>query len=282
MHRKNNGCDSVLQLSCKKGATAFNAYYSEAFGERWGSLKEALLFPTSPVEFGEKLLKPYYMDVASIVVASSMPPLDEGEYLDMCAAPGGKMLVLASMMGKEAKIQANELSSNRRARLRRVIEEHLSEDVRNRIEVTGYDGSVMAKFCRDRYERILLDAPCSSERHVLNSPSALKIWSPARIKTLSIRQWALLSSAFLMLKQGGFLVYSTCALLDAENDLLIDKLLSKYEDAEIVKIEEDRTGINSLPKICNAEKTRHGIAYLPDRSFGAGPMYFSVIKKKSC
>ena len=45
---------------------------------------------------------------------------------------------------------------------------------------------------------------------------------------LAQRQWALLSAAFLLLKQGGFLVYATCALADAENDGVVQKLLKKY------------------------------------------------------
>jgi len=255
---------------------SFDAYYSETFGARWASLKEALLAPVSQVPFAYNLLKPYYLDMASVVVASSMPILDDGLVLDMCAAPGGKTLVLNSVMGKEVKLQANELSSARRARLHRVLQDYLDYEARNRIEITGYDGSVMAKFCKEKYERILVDAPCSSERHVILSPVARKEWSPARIKNLSIRQWALLSAAFLMLKKGGFLIYSTCALLDAENDCIIDKLLKKYMAARVVLLEEDVSKTYELIPT----RTRHGYAFSPDIHAGAGPMYFSLIEKK--
>lgn len=260
-------------LVSKKGMS-FDEYYAEAFGNRWTTLKEALLFTPSQLAFSQSLLKPYYMDEASVAVASSMPALDEGLILDLCAAPGGKTLVLSSMVGKGVRLQANELSSNRRARLHRVIEEHLCEEARQRIEVTGYDGSVMAKFCKEKYDRILVDAPCSSERHVIASPSAIKQWTPSRIKTLSIRQWALLSSAFLMLKISGFLIYSTCALLDVENDCVIDKLLKKYKNAKVVELEEKLKLHTHFPI-----KTRNGYAYLPDLHSGAGPMYFSLIEK---
>lgn len=280
-----------------KNSISFDAYYAGIFGSRWTSLKDALLAPSSQVAFSYSLLKPYYMDIASVAVASSMPELDDGLVLDMCAAPGGKTLVLASKLGKSSRLQANELSSARRARLHRVIEEHLCEEAKTRIDVTGYDGAKMAKFCKERYHRILVDAPCSSERHVISSPTAIKQWSPSRIKTLSIRQWALLSAAFLMLMSGGFLIYSTCALLEAENDCVIDKLLKKYANAQVVHLEECHPCSENVPfsasfsnLFCYSErhselptilpaKTRHGYAYLPDLHGGAGPMYFSLITK---
>ena len=257
----------------KKGIS-FEAYYEQVFEDCWTSLKESLLAPSAQISFTHTLLKPYYMDEASVAVASSMPVLNDGLILDMCAAPGGKTLVLSSMMGKGVRLQANELSSNRRARLHRVIEEHLRKEVREQIEVTGYDASIMAKFCKEKYERILLDAPCSSERHVISSSSAIKEWSPARIKTLSIRQWALLSAAFLMLKTGGFLIYSTCALLESENDCIIDKLLKKYPNARVV-LPEMEFKLHTKSPI----KTRHGYSYIPNIHGGAGPMYFSLLQK---
>lgn len=107
------------------GAAAFEAYYSTLFGDRWPTLRESLIQETQPVAFSVCGGKPYYLDQASIYAAQALPPIDEGCYLDMCAAPGGKTLVLASGMGQEAQIQANELSRTRRARLLTVLDEHL-------------------------------------------------------------------------------------------------------------------------------------------------------------
>ena len=210
------------------GAEAFEAYYAALFGTRWPALREALLKETQPVAFSVRGGKPYYLDQASIYAAQALPPLDEGSYLDMCAAPGGKTLVLASGMGQEAHIQANELSRSRRARLLTVLAEHLPPDISTRIEVTGYDAATLPRYRQACCDRILLDAPCSSERHVITDAKYLACWTPARVKMLAQRQWALLSAAFLLLKPGGFLVYATCALADAENDGVIEKLLKKY------------------------------------------------------
>ena len=294
------------------GAAAFEAYYGALFGGRWQALREALLQETQPVAFSVRGGKPYYLDQASIYAAQALPPIDEGSYLDMCAAPGGKTLVLASGMGQGAQIQANELSRARRARLLTVLDEHLPPDIRTRIEVTGYDAATLPRYRKACYDRILLDAPCSSERHVITDEKYLACWTPARIKMLAQRQWALLSAAFLLLKPGGFLVYATCALADAENDGVVQKLLKKYGTAAVVhsgtaateftaadteitdgsvpavhrdtatvepdEVNSETVGKNTTPPILG-EKTLFGSRFLPDTCGGAGPLYFSLIEK---
>ena len=269
------------------GAEAFEAYYAALFGNRWPALREALLKETQPVAFSVRGGKPYYLDHASIYAAQALPPLDEGSYLDMCAAPGGKTLVLASGMGQEARIQANELSRSRRARLLTVLAEHLPPDISTRIEVTGYDAATLPRYRQACFDRILLDAPCSSERHVITDAKYLACWTPARVKMLAQRQWALLSAAFLLLKPGGFLVYATCALADAENDGVVQKLLKKYGKEAAVHngaaaapyAADTETAAGNDTKLIASEKTLFGRRFLPDTCTGAGPLYFSLIEK---
>ncbi len=253
------------------GAAAFEEYYRSLFEDRWDNLKSALLEEPQPEAFSAGGEKNYYLDRASVFAASALPPLDDGCCLDMCAAPGGKTLVLASRMGQNVRITANELSRSRRQRLLKVIDEHLPAENRTRITVTGYDAAVMPRFEQNAYERILLDAPCSSERHVLRDEKYLALWSPSRIKSLARRQWALLSAAFLLLKNGGFLVYATCALSDAENDEVIKKLVKKYGKTVTVH--------PYTPPETSCEKTEFGCRFFPDVCGGAGPLYFSLIEK---
>ena len=277
------------------GAAAFEAYYSALFGNRWPTLRDALLQETQPVAFSVSGEKPYYLDRASIYAAQALPPLDTGtgNCLDMCAAPGGKTLVLASHIGQETQIQANELSRARRARLLTVLDEHLPADMRTRIEVTGYDAATLPRYRQAYYDRILLDAPCSSERHVITDAKYLACWTPARIKMLAQRQWALLSAAFLLLKPGGFLVYATCALADAENDNVVQKLLKKYGETAVIRkstingtatVQSNTDNTGTIPitpaQPITSETTQFGCRFLPDTGAGAGPLYFSLIEKK--
>ncbi|HHU36478.1 MAG TPA: SAM-dependent methyltransferase [Treponema sp.] len=257
------------------GPDAFEAYYSNLFGARWGTLKKALLEPSQQIGWEEELLEPYYLDSASVAAARALPT-GGINILDLCAAPGGKSLVLASTVGDAGTITANEYSRDRRARLVSVLERYVPEPLRSRYSVTGNDGSRWSRYEKSTRDRILLDVPCSSERHVLSSPAHLEKWSAARIRNLSFRQWALLSGAWLVLSPGGYLLYATCALSPEENDGVIQKLVKKYSDVELVGIAKDKHPalVHHVP-----EKTEYGTIILPDTSAGSGPLYFSLVRK---
>ena len=248
----------------------FDDYYQSLFGSRWEKLKGSLFLHAASIPFGEGLLKPYMMDRASVLAASSLRLPVEGTILDACAAPGGKSLVLASRMSA-GKLLCNELSAERRRRLVNVLDEHLDAEKRKVVTVSGFDAAELGgkKGEHNRFDAILLDAPCSSERHVLQSPKALAEWSPSRPRFLSRRQWSLLSAAFLLLKSGGSLVYATCALAQEENDGPVSRLLEKYSG----KAELDE------PDFPEGEKTKYGRLILPDESDGMGPMYVARFRK---
>lgn len=261
----------VKAQKCKSDNKAFEVYYQKLWGERWERLRESLLLPAVSVPYENGLVKPYLMDRASILAAASLKIPAEGIILDACAAPGGKSLVLASRMDTGVKLLCNELSSERRRRLVKVLDEHLDAEKRRQITVSGFNAASLGgrKEERERFHAILLDAPCSSERHVLQNSKALTEWTAARPRSLSSRQWSLLSAAFLLLKPGGSLVYATCALSPEENDGPASRLMSKYKG----KIELDE------PDFPEGEKTVYGRLILPDVAGGMGPMYISRFRK---
>ena len=266
----------------------FNQFYSECYGDRWEKIKQA--FSSEPdyceipgVESDEK----YYIDAASVLCAGCLPVAGAENILDMCAAPGGKTLILAKRMEESCSLLANERSKDRYCRLAKVVKTFLPETVYNRITLSCADGSVMCKNVKnkERFDSILLDAPCSSERHVHNDSKYLAQWSKNRIKTLSMTQWSLLSSAFIMLKKNGYILYSTCALADQENDGVIGRLLKKYDTATIVDIDIDArkndllNEMKWLTHLPDTEKTEYGYRIMPDVENGAGPIYFCLVKK---
>lgn len=256
----------------------FDQYYAAAFGSRWPGLKAALQAENEKIPFDTGYGQPYFMDGASIHAASCLrlpdrdASPDSATVLDACAAPGGKTLVLARAMGPTTTLLANELSSERRRRLSDVLDAHLEPSVRARVRVCGFDAAAAGARLseRDRFAAILLDAPCSSERHVLADPKALAQWSPARIRFLAQRQWALLSSAFVMLADGGSLVYATCALSDEENDGPVARLFKKYGD---------RARLDPIEPEPGQEISLYGVRTLPDRAGGLGPLYVCRIRK---
>ena len=259
-----------------KGAAGFEQYYSSLYGSRWEALKKAFAAPTDSVEFmlpGAQ--KPYYLDSASIFAAQCLPLEGATDILDLCAAPGGKTLVLASRMGRDAVLSSNERSAQRKHRLSVVVEECLPPEISQRVKVSCSDGATWCTRQSECFDSILLDAPCSSERHVLADPKYLDQWSPSRIKTVTMEQWALLSSAFRLLRRGGHLLYSTCALCPQENDSMIARLEKKFGSESFV-IERQMLP----PTTLKLEQTQYGYHILPDASNGAGPIYFSLIKKQ--
>jgi len=282
------------------GQVEFDSHYAGLYGDRWPALRAALLAEGCSVAFSGVLAKAYYLDVASVAAAcaldlSTLPP--EGLVLDACAAPGGKTLVLASRLAARSdncSILANELSSDRRRRLSVVLDTHLPAELRQRVRVSGFDAAAAGgrRSEHGRFAAILLDAPCSSERHVLADAQALAQWSPARIKSLAQRQWSLLSSAFLLLADGGSLVYSTCALSPAENDQVVGRLFKKYGQAvqsfALPLSIQEALHSSALPAAAidfaatghiQAEATEYGVLYLPDQAMGAGPLYIAALRK---
>ena len=289
------------------GGTAFHEYYRGIYGSRWDGLVAALGGPSRPCglrvrpEGGYDLLPPvlaqtdlargcddgdggqgdggqgsaavglatFYLDEASVSAAAALVLPEEGQILDACAAPGGKSLVLAARMGPELRLLCNELSPDRRRRLVAVLDASLPVDIRSRVSVLGADAASLCLRRPEAFGAVLLDAPCSSERHVLADPAALSAWTPSRPRALARRQYALLSSAFLMLAPGGCLVYSTCSINPGENDGVAQRLMEKHGD----RLSLDRAGIEG------AEPTGLGCIVMPDSSEGAGPMYVFRARK---
>lgn len=280
----------------------FEEYFESKYGTRWSALRSALLESDSQVmrpignpntkmsftdafelekytsdqfekvnTFNSDGTKDVYvMDPASVVAALSLEVSPSDFVLDMCAAPGGKTLILLEAL-IDGELWSNEISSARRGKLKEVIRQYALIKQRSLVFIKGKDGNRYGLGHENTFDKILVDAPCSGERHLLNSKKELDKWSIKRTKRLATAQYSLLCSALLALKPGGQLVYSTCSISPLENDEVIRKLLQKKnEHAELIQID-------SLPDF--VEKTEFGYHVLPDRS-NFGPIYFTKIQKK--
>lgn len=176
------------------------------------------------------------------LAASSSPfymsddTVDESEYtiLDMSASPGGKTTQFTEYY-PNATIIANEIDKSRM----RQLHENTDRIWAKNVFVTNYDGRFFKNF-PETFDKILLDAPCSGEGTAYKTDDALKYWNLKNIKRIAKLQWQLLESAFIALKTGGELVYSTCTLNRLENEEIINKLTDKYGDYfNIISLSED-------------------------------------------
>ena len=282
----------MKQKSAKlSGAEGFEQYYGELYGERWQAIKDSFTGEGSAVEYhvtGAE--QSYFLDSASVLAALCLPLDQSTDLLDLCAAPGGKTLVLASRMPSDATLSSNERSPERKHRLSTVVQTCLPPQISERVLTSCSDGATWCTRQNECFDRILLDAPCSSERHVIADPKYLNNWSPSRIKTVTTEQWALLSSAYRLLRPEGILLYSTCALCPQENDGMVERLYKKFNKDGTAftllepepKLEEISECVQNL-SLPGFEKTQYGYMIMPDKQNGAGPIYFSIIRKeKSC
>ena len=163
----------------------------------------------------------------------------EGDYiLDLCASPGSKTTQIASEVGNRAVVIANEITPNRYVRLRENLQ-HFGVVCH---AITGLDPGFFAKNYPNTFDRILVDAPCSGEGMYFKFPAVIDHWNPKTIRFNAKRQRKILTDAFIALKPGGRLVYSTCTLNLEENEKVVAHILKKFfQNAEIVNAIFDRS-----------------------------------------
>lgn len=214
------------------------------------------------------LMSHYFLDLSSIFAPLFLPLKPHMRVLDMCAAPGGKLLVMASRLIDDICFTANDISQARSMRLKRVIADYLPKDfVMSALNITSKDATFFGLRAKETYDAILLDVPCSSEAHVARDPKLLKNFTGLR-KTLPTRQYSLLSSALLATKPGGHIMYATCSINQLENQGVIEKALRKKKSMfELVKLtpplgDQGDLGVTILPHV-----------------HGAGPAFYSLLKR---
>jgi 16S rRNA C967 or C1407 C5-methylase (RsmB/RsmF family) len=249
--------------------------------------------PEPPERDAGGLLSFYPLDAASILPPRVLEPRPGEVVADLCAAPGGKALLLIQALDGRAELWLNDRSLARRRRLLRVLDDYVPAGARGGLRVTGHDATRWGLHHPGRFDAFLVDAPCSSERHVLAQPAELERWSFARIRRLAQQQYAILASAARALKPGGRIVYSTCALAPDENDGVIERIVRSKKHALVVehpaflieaaeRVAERRAagqpGPVGLPAL-GIERTSHGFRILPDRG-GFGPMYVAMLRKR--
>jgi 16S rRNA (cytosine967-C5)-methyltransferase len=145
-------------------------------------------------------------------VARAVDPQPGERILDLCAAPGGKTTHLAALMHGEGPIVAVERHAGR---ARALVETARRMRVRNvRVEV----GDAQTRPRTERFDRVLLDPPCSGLGTVQGHPDIRWRASPERTARMAEGQRALLRAAEALLAPGGRLVYATCTLLREENE----------------------------------------------------------------
>lgn len=188
--------------------------------------------------------KIYLQSLSSMLPPIILEPQPQMDILDMTAAPGGKTTQIASITNNQANLTACEKNKIRAERLKYNLEKQgakvyvMTQDARNIDDFFSFD-------------QILLDAPCSGSGTIQIQDHKLEqTFTPKLIKKSVEMQTALLEKAINLLKTGKEMVYSTCSILEQENEQVIQKIL-KQKKAEIVPIHieniQEMKGIPILP-----------------------------------
>lgn len=160
----------------------------------------------------------------STLMAVELLDIQPGQrVLDACAAPGGKAIQLAARLQNQGELVAAERHEDRMPRLRKNLADagvaHLARVVEG--DAADADG----KTIEGRFDRILLDVPCSNTGVLRRRPDARWRFDPRRLKQLNMQQRNILDAMAIKLKPGGLMVYSTCSLNRRENDRLVRRWL---------------------------------------------------------
>jgi len=163
----------------------------------------------------------------SMLVARMLAPQPGERVLDLCAAPGGKTTHLAALMGGEGELVAVEVHPGRAAALAQTCARMGAGNV----EVSTRDGRELDAGAR--FERVLVDPPCSGLGTLQSRPDLR--WQDRRgqIGELVARQAALLRAGAAALAPGGTLVYSVCTISRAEGGDLVARFIAEGDRFEL-------------------------------------------------
>ncbi len=179
------------------------------------------------------LLGLVYMQGPVSMLVTELLDVEPGMHvLDLCAAPGSKSTHIAQILAGKGVLVANDVS---RTRLKALTSNLQRCGVLNCV-VTLADGRWLGFRVRDYFDRVLVDAPCSSLGIGPKDWSVLKKWTQKSSERLSKLQKSLLVSGFNALKPGGVLIYATCTFHPMENEAVVSDLLEDYENAEVVDV----------------------------------------------
>jgi len=168
----------------------------------------------------------YLQSLSSMIPPLVLDPKPNETILDLTAAPGSKTTQLAALMQNKGYLLANELDKIRYEKLKFNLGLQRVQIAVPRLGKGEKIGAEKPEY----FDRVLLDAPCSGEGlFIVGQPQTTRYWSLKLVSQLASLQKKLFTSAFLALKKGGILVYSTCTLNKTENEEIVQWALENFD-----------------------------------------------------
>jgi 16S rRNA C967 or C1407 C5-methylase (RsmB/RsmF family)/NOL1/NOP2/fmu family ribosome biogenesis protein len=216
----------------------------------------------------------YYVQEASSMfighILNQIKPDGPVKILDLCAAPGGKSTLLNSAMQPDDLLVANEIIKTRVP----VLSDNLTRWVTANTIVTNNDPKDFHRL-KGFFDIILVDAPCSGSGMFRKDPDAMGEWSEASVTLCHQRQERILADIYPCLKDGGYLIYSTCSYSHQENEDILDWLCEEFG------LESLEIGINpdwGIVKTQSPLKKAFGYRFYPGKVKGEG-LFAACLRK---
>ncbi|MCD6300973.1 MAG: RsmB/NOP family class I SAM-dependent RNA methyltransferase [Staphylothermus sp.] len=190
--------------------------------------------PKSPtIGSTHEYLKGYYYvhrDAASLIPVILLTHNYKGEVIDTCAAPGGKTTYLVQLLENKYHVIANDLVLYRL----KVLISHLMRMKIGNVKVLWSDARKLPTLLKKKYQRVLVDAPCSGEGTIMLDHGRKTRTALKDLARIVKREIEILYHAIDLLEPGGILAYATCSIAPEENEYVLNKVLEIRDDIEIV------------------------------------------------
>lgn len=217
----------------------------------------------------------YYVQEASSMfldyaLRQLLPDRNNLRVLDLCAAPGGKSTLIASLLGKDSLLVSNEVIRTRAS----ILEENMTRWGYMNTWVTSNDARDIGKLS-GYFDVIVVDAPCSGSGLFRKDARALDEWSEDNVALCAQRQQRILADVWPALKEGGLLIYATCSYSPQEDEEILD-WLAEDMGAESVSIPlANDWGIVST---ISEKKGCKGYRFFPGKISGEG-FFLAAMRK---
>ncbi|MBQ9529716.1 MAG: rRNA cytosine-C5-methyltransferase [Bacteroidales bacterium] len=206
--------------------------------------------------------------LAEVLIRQSEASL---KVLDLCAAPGGKSTAVASALRPSDLQVSNEVIGSRAS----VLAENMVKWGCPNTIVTNNDPKDFARLAAS-FDIILADVPCSGEGMFRKDPGAVAEWSPENVNLCAARQRRIVADVWPSLREGGWLIYSTCTFNSSENDDNVEWICSEL-GAEPVALLRAMSAPGQGEQCVS---TRCGLQFAPGITRGEG-QYVAVLRKTS-
>lgn len=205
-------------------------------------------------------------DESAMLVGETMQLSEGQQVLDACAAPGGKTTQLAQKVGPDGKVVAWDIYESRT---------HLIQQNAQRMHLTNIvteiqDATDSRPDLKEKFDRILVDAPCSGIGLLRRKPETRYLKSKKDSSDLHRVQLEILDNVADLLKVGGILTYSTCTMLRKENQMTVAEFLARHPEFEQLKTQTDKN--------IKADRAELGLNIYPD-DFGSDGFFIANMKK---